>query len=81
MYTIRKKEDDQEKSVKVDDMGRKLRELDICEGQRTDHKSKNQDEDPRSMEELKGSLSRIGRFTLWKNKQKVRNRKKGKRYS
>ena len=36
VYQEVKKEDDQEKSVKVDDMGKKVRELDKCEDQITD---------------------------------------------
>ena len=41
VYRI-EKQDVQEEIVKIDDMGRKIRQLGICEGQRTHQQSKNQ---------------------------------------
>ena len=68
-----KKEEVQEESVKADDMGRKVRELGICEDQWTDQQLKNQEENPRSLEKSKGSLNRIDKTTLEQNKEKFRS--------
>ena len=71
-----RKEDIQEEVVRVDDMERKVRELVKCEGQRTDQQSKNQEEEPRSVEKIKGSLSKSDKSTVEQDKEKGQKKKK-----
>ena len=69
----KEKQDDQEESVKDDDMGKKVRELDICEDQITYQVEnlKYKEEYPNMVEKEK-ILNQIGKM----HKAKVRNRKK-----
>ena len=74
-----RREDVPEESVKVDVMGRKIREKDICEGQQTDQQSKNQEEDSRLVEEEHISLTERSKKRLQQDKQEyleVRESKK-----
>ena len=73
----KKKEDEQEEVVKVKDQGYKVKELEKCEDQLTgpDENPMNQEEDQRVPKKMKRRLSRIGKATLWKNKEKDRKRK------
>ena len=70
--------DIQEESVKFDVMGRKVREMVICEGQQTDQQSKNQEEDSRLVK-VQISLSKKCKKLLQQNKDEYSNEMESKK--
>ena len=78
VYDNDKKEYDQEESIKVEDKGKEVRELDKCKVQLTDQKEilKNQEGDQRVVEKIKRRWSRMGKTILLQNRKRPKKRRK-----